>query len=210
MKSTCSILIADDHEVMLDGLKAIIQMQADLTVAGTASNGNELLIKAAQLKPDIFIIDLDMPVMDGIEASIKLLAAQADAKIIILTMHGESSLIKKLKAIGVKGYLNKTCDSDELVFAIRQVLKGKTFFADTATSELPKDKETEIARTALLTKREKEVIKLLCEGFTNTKIGETLFVSPSTADNHRSNIMRKLDVHNVVELTRFCLRNNLA
>ncbi len=210
MKNSFSILIADDHEVMLDGLKAIINMQADLKVVGTASNGNELLVKNAETKPDLYLLDLDMPVMNGIETAKQLLSLRPDALIIILTMHKEASLIKKLKAIGVKGYVNKTADSDELIFAIRQVIKGKTFFADTGSVEQYSAIETEMARVTSLTKREREVVKLLCEGYTNAKIAETLFISPSTADNHRTNIMRKLDVHNIVELTRICLRNMLA
>ncbi len=210
MDDTYKILIADDHEVMLDGLTAIIQMQPDLIVTGKASNGHDLLHKAAGLRPDLYILDLDMPVMDGVEASQRIMESQPEARIIILTMHKEASLVKKLKSIGVRGFVNKTCDSDELIFAIRQVLKGKTFFAEFQTSEPKTAIETELARISSLTKREREVVKLLCEGYTNTKIAEILFISPSTADNHRTNIMRKLDVHNIVELTRFCLRNNIA
>lgn len=210
MNNNFSIFLADDHEVLLDGLAALINMQADLKVTCVASNGKDLLYKAVENKADLYILDLDMPVMNGIETAKQLLGIHADARIIILTMHKEHSLLKKLIAVGVKGYVNKTADSDELIFAIRQVLKGKTFYAHIEAADPHSVAETELARMASLTKREREVIKLLCEGYTNTRIAETLFISPSTADNHRSNIMRKLEVHNVVELTRFCLRNNLA
>jgi DNA-binding NarL/FixJ family response regulator len=207
-----SVLLADDHEIMLDGLSAIINAEPTLQVIDVARNGSELVVKYEQLKPEICIVDLDMPIMNGLQASELLLKKYEGIKIIILTMHKENSIIKRIKCMGVKGYVLKTCDSDELLFAIKHVLKGKTYYSEEIISEEFSAQETEsseMAKISQLTKRELEIVKLLCDGLSNTKIAERLFLSPSTVDNHRTNIMRKLDVHNVVELTRFCLNNRL-
>jgi DNA-binding NarL/FixJ family response regulator len=214
MKSTnkFAILLADDHEIMLDGLSAIINAEPTLQVIDVARNGSELVAKYEQLLADLCIVDLDMPVMNGLQASELLIKKHEDIKIIILTMHKENSILKRLKAMGIKGYVLKTCDSDELLFAIKQVLKGKTYFSEGIISEYPLAQETEtsdMAKISQLTKRELEIVKLLCEGLSNIKIAEKLYLSPSTVDNHRASIMRKLDVHNIVELTRFCLGNRL-
>lgn len=211
-KETFSVLLADDHEIMLDGLSAIINAEPTLQVINVARNGSELIERYEQLHPDICIVDLDMPVMNGLQASEQLIKNHEGIKLIILTMHKESSILKRIKCMGVKGYVLKTCDSDELLFAIKQVLKGKTYFSEGIFGNDSLDLEPEcsdMAKISQLTKRELEVIKLLCEGLSNTKIAEKLFLSPSTVDNHRTNIMRKLDVHNVVELTRFCIDNRL-
>lgn len=211
-KETFSILLADDHEIMLDGLSAIINAEPTLHVIDVARNGNELVTKYEQLQPDICIVDLDMPVMNGLQASELLIKNHKEIKIIILTMHKENSILKRVKCVGIKGYVLKTCDSDELIFAIKQVLKGKSYFSEGIFGNDSLDLEPEcsdMVKISQLTKRELEVIKLLCDGLSNTKIAEKLFLSPSTVDNHRTNIMRKLDVHNVVELTRFCVGNRL-
>jgi len=205
------ILLADDHEMMLDGLKAIIEAEPDLYVVGTARNGEELISKAAITKPDLCIVDLDMPVMNGLEAAPVLLRRQPETKIILLTMHKEKSILRKVKEAGIHGYLLKTGDSEELLFALRQVLKGKTYYT-VQLMNFSEDEEnkTHLEKIAQLTNREREIIKHLCEGYSNGKIAEKLFISISTVDNHRTNIMRKLDVHNIVELTRFCLTHKLA
>lgn len=213
MDQKFELLLADDHEVMLNGLSAILNAEDNLMVMDTARNGSELIAKANRLKPDLCIVDLDMPVMNGLQASETLLKQNEDTKIIILTMHKEGSLVRKFREIGIKGYLLKTCDSDELIFAINKILKGQTYYSDQLFSDSasePQSKSADITRITQLTKRELEITRLLCQGQSNNKIATALFISPSTVDNHRTNIMRKLEVHNIAGLIRFCIANKVV
>jgi len=206
------IIIADDHEIMLDGLSYILETVSNMKIIKYAKNGLELIEHVEEQMPDICLIDLDMPKMNGFKASEILIKKYPDIKIIILTMHKEISLIKRMKTMGIKGYLLKTNDKDELVFAINQVLKGKTYFSDLiykSTSSKEDVSPSIIEKISLITKREFEIIRLLCDGDSNKQIAENLCISYKTVDNHRSNIMQKLELHNVVELVRFCYKNNL-
>ena len=124
-------------------------------------------------------------------------------------MHKERSLIKRMKLLGIKGYLIKTCDSDELIFAINKVLKGSTYFSNKLFTNSFLDDISDIEKTSSLSKREHEIIRLLCDGNSNKKIADSLFISHKTVDTHRTNIMQKLNVHNIAELIRFCYRNGI-
>lgn len=213
MENKYSILLADDHEMMLDGLRAIINEEHNLHVIDTTRNGNELIVKVQKLNPDLCVVDLDMPGMNGLQAAEQLLKTNNQLKIIILTMHKEGSIFRKIKEAGVKGYLLKTCDSSELIFAINKVLKGQTYYTSELFNERSADHDSEnaaFARISQLTKRELEIVQLICQGYSNSKIAATLFISPSTVDNHRVNVMRKLEVHNVAELIRFCIGQKIV
>jgi len=208
-----TIILADDHEMMLDGLSAIINEAPNMQVVDTARNGNELVAKAQKLIPDLCIVDLDMPLMNGLQAAEQLLKTNSQSKIILLTMHKEGSILRRIKEIGIKGYLLKTCDSGELIFAINKVLKGQTYYSDQVFHDPVSQHDPEkgdIAKISQLTRRELEITKLICQGFSNNKIASALFISPSTVDNHRTNIMRKLEVHNIAELIRFCIKNKIT
>ncbi len=124
-------------------------------------------------------------------------------------MHKERSLIKRMKLLGIKGYLIKTCDSDKLIFAINKVLKGSTYFSNELFTNSFLDDISDIEKTSSLSKREHEIIRLLCDGNSNKKIADSLFISHKTVDTHRTNIMQKLNVHNIAELIRFCYRNGI-
>jgi DNA-binding NarL/FixJ family response regulator len=213
MENKARIIIADDHEVILDGLSALLNAEDNLKVIATAHNGKELLEKSAELDPDICIVDIDMPVIDGLQASEMLIHRHNDSKIIILTMHNEGSILRKAKELGIKGYLLKTCDSEELIFAINKILKGKTYYTGELLSTGVQDSTPDVnalARIAQLTKRELEIIPLICQGYSNSRIATKLFISPSTVDNHRTNIMRKLGVSNVARLIRFSISNKIV
>lgn len=210
-----NIILADDHEIFLDSLSALIESVENLRVISTAKNGKELLKIVQDFLPDLCIVDMDMPEMNGLQASETLLKLYPEIKILILTMHKERSLIRKMMNIGIKGYLIKTCDKDEFLFAIHQILKNKTHFSDEVIETMVRDSETDksdsgISKIALLSNREKEIIRLLCAGLNNNQIAEKLFISFKTVDNHRTNLMHKLDVHNIVELIRFSLKHGLA
>lgn len=206
------IILADDHEIMLDGLSYIIETVANMSIIKYAKNGVELIKYVEEQMPDICLIDLDMPKMNGFKASEILIKKYPNIKIIILSMHKEISLMKRMRAMGIKGYLLKTNDKDELVFAINQVLKGKTYFSDLLYKKISFKEDSNpsiIEKISLITKREYEIIRLLCEGESNKQIADKLCISFKTVDNHRSNIMHKLELHNIVELVRFCYKNNL-
>jgi two-component system response regulator NreC len=210
-----NIILADDHEIFLDSLSALINQEEDLKIISAVKNGRELIKMVDISQPDLCIVDMDMPEMDGLQASETLLKLYPEIKILILTMHKERSLIRKMMNIGIKGYLIKTCDKDEFLFAINQILKNKTHFSDEIIESLVKNNGLEedpsgISNIALLSDREKEIIRLLCKGLNNKQIAGKLFVSPKTVDNHRTNLMHKLDVHNIVELIRFSLKHGLA
>jgi len=208
-----NIILADDHEILIDSLASLLNNEEKFNVIAKVGNGKDLIKKTVELKPDLCVVDMDMPIMNGLEASEKLLNQFPTIKILILTMHKEKSLVRKMMQLGIKGYLLKTCDSDEFIFAINQLLKGKTHFTDEVVQNVINKKPVDsddIVKISNLSDREKEIIQLLCQGLSNKQIGEKLFLSYKTVDNHRTNIMRKLDVHNVVELIRFSLKNNLA
>lgn len=211
-----TIILADDHEIFLDSLSTLINSHPNLTVIAKVQNGKALVEKVKSLNADLCIVDMDMPVMSGLQASEMILDYNPAQKILILTMHKERSLIKKMMTLGIKGYLLKTCDKEEFVFAIQHILKGKTYFSDevieTVVNESLKEtsKSPDLAKISTLSSREIEIANLLCNGLSNKQIADQLFLSPKTVDNHRTNIMRKLEVHNIVGLIRFCLKHGLA
>jgi len=215
-KPAHNIILADDHEIFLDSLSTLINSEENLNIISTANSGKELINRVKDTFPDLCIVDMDMPNMNGLQASEILLKLYPGIKILILTMHKEKSLIKKMMSMGVKGYLIKTCDKDEFIFAINQILKDKTHFSDEVIKTIVKDDgfdnpdSSYLSKIALLSQRENEIIRHLCIGLNNKQIADKLFVSHKTIDNHRSSIMRKLDVHNIVELIRFCLKHGLA
>lgn len=210
MNENYKIIIADDHEIMLDGLAEIFNNINGFDIIDTAANGRQLIDKLNNKKADICLIDIDMPIMNGLEATEIISKKFPDVKVVILSMHKDISLIKKLKRSGAKAYLSKSCDADELEFVLKQITKGKTYFKNEYESSFIDEKiKTDIVKISKLTKREKEIVSLICDGLTNKEIAEKLFISSKTVDNHRTHIMEKLEVSNVVQLTRFCIENKL-
>lgn len=211
-----NIILADDHEIFLDSLTAMLASEENLEVSKRVNNGKELIKAVQEAMPDLCIVDMDMPAMNGMQASEVLLKLYPDLKILILTMHKEISLIKKMMSLGIRGYLLKTCDKEEFIFAINHILKGKNHFSEEVIETIVNEDTDETKRSPDLTKlaslsnREKEIIGLLCNGLSNKQIAEKIFISPKTVDNHRTNIMRKLEVNNIVGLIRFAIKHGLA
>jgi DNA-binding NarL/FixJ family response regulator len=210
-----SIILADDHQIILDGLRSMLNGHRLFRVVATANNGNDLLKNIDIFQPDLVISDIEMPGLNGFDAAKLIRERYPQLKIIILSMYKEPSLIKKLIAIGVDGYLIKTSDQEELIAGILQVIKGQKFFAGEVTVALtqpdqPENQQSEVLeRIAGLSDRELEIVKLICEGLNNREIGEQLFISHRTVDTHRTNLMRKLEVHSVVELIKIALKSGL-
>ncbi len=211
------ILIADDHPLIAEGIKNTFDNQEEHQVVAVVNNGKEALDFIENNLVDIALLDINMPIMDGIECAKKIISNFVDVKVAMLSMHEEKSLIKNLIEIGVKGYMLKTIPSDELLMAIKKIYGGKEYFSSDVTKALLSDDSSSFHRYKKkspllqdLTSREKEIIKYISQGLTNNQIGEKLFISPRTVDTHRTNIMRKIDVHNVASLIRFAFQNGLT
>ena len=211
------ILIADDHPLIAEGIKNTFENLNDFKVVAVVNNGKEAIDFIEKHLVDIALLDINMPIMDGIECAKKITSEFKDVKVAMLSMHQEKSLIQSLIEIGVKGYMLKTIPSEELLMAIKNIYNGKEYFNSDVTKALLSDdsssfhqykKKSPLLDT--LTSREKEIIKHISQGNTNIQIGESLFISPRTVDTHRTNIMRKLDIHNVASLIRFAFQNGLT
>lgn len=205
------VIIADDHRMVTDGLQSIIDNSDDFRVIQTVENGRELIRILEILETDLVLMDLDMPVMNGLEAMQEIRKKYPAMRVIVLTMHEEKSLVKKLTDLGAKGYLFKNADKDELLTAMRRVYEGGVYFSAGLTLGLI---NTQLGQTSsydekkgLLTDREIEILKLIASGKSNKEIGDELFISHRTVDTHRTNLMKKLEVNNIAGLIRYAIKH---
>lgn len=206
-----NLIICDDHQLVIDGLQALIEGESGLALKGTANNGADAIRLIQNLKIDIVLMDLDMPVMSGIEATKAIKKDHPGVKVIILTMHDEKSIITMLMDLGADGYVIKNADRLELLNAIRNVAAGKKHFSPEVTVALLSSEENPMNSALMegLTEREVEILKLIAEGLSNKEIGDKLFISHRTVDTHRTNLMKKLEVHNIAGLIRFAIKHGL-
>jgi DNA-binding NarL/FixJ family response regulator len=208
------VLIAEDHNLVREGLRALLSQSGEVQVIAEASTGYEAVELAEKHKPDIVILDLSMPRMDGVQAADHILDMKQPTEIIILSMHADPTMIKQLIVRGVKGYLLKNAVSEELMLAIRSVSQGKIFLSPTISDSVmsmllsPADSSSASAAD-LLTSREREVLQLVSEGHTNIAIGEILHISVKTVEKHRSNLMSKLGVTDLASLIREGIKQGL-
>jgi DNA-binding NarL/FixJ family response regulator len=212
------LLVADDHEIVRKGLRSLLEAQPGWQVTGEASDGREAVEKAKELKPDVAVLDIGMPSLNGLEATRQMLKNDSRAKILILTMHESDPLIRDVLDAGARGYVLKTDASRDLVTAVNAVRSNKTFFTakvaqmvlDGYLDQGPKKEKppTESPKTRL-TPRQREIVQLLAEGKSSKEVAVQLGLSVKTAETHRANIMRRLDCHSVSELVRYAVRNNI-
>lgn len=209
------VLIADDHEIMREGLRALLEPHEDIEVVGEATNGQEAIDQVAALKPDLVLMDITMPVMNGLDATRAIKKAYPDVKILILTMHeGEAYFFNILEA-GASGYFIKGGSSSDLVAALQAVDSGDVFLYPSMAKKLLVDylqrANTGTYKESLdgLTPREQEVLKFVAEGYNNQEIGDKLFLSPTTVQTHRANIMGKLNLHRRTDLTKYAIKHGL-
>lgn len=210
------IVIADDHTIMREGLRSLLEAEAAFEVIGAVDNGRDAVRLATLLKPDLVLMDLAMPHMDGMSAIRELKRRAPDIKILVLTMHKTEEHIRAALQAGASGYLLKDAARAELLIAIVSVMRGRTFISPAVADRIVAgylDHEAPEgamrARSDTLTAREKQVLKLIAEGRRNKEIAEYLFVSVKTVEKHRANLMSKLDLHNTAELTSFAIQNSL-
>jgi two-component system, NarL family, response regulator NreC len=209
------VLIADDHGVVRRGLRLLLEQYPELSVIGEAANGRDAVIMAAKLSPQIVIMDVAMPLLNGIEAAGQILAANSRTGIVMLTMHADESYLLRALHIGVRGYLLKDSAEEDLLPAIRSVAHGKPFFSRVIAESLLEDymlllKQEGLADTfELLTAREKEVLQSLAEGKSNKEVAALLDISTYTVESHRTNLMQKLNLHNTAEIVLYAVRKKL-
>ena len=204
------ILLADDHAVVRAGFKMILGAQPDMDIAGEAANGREAVELAAQLHPDIVVMDVAMPELNGIEATRRLLAADPHIRVIALSMHKDSVYVREILRAGARGYLLKDSGADDLVSAVRAVAAGESYLSPAVSNAVLDDYRKHVTNPIdLLTSREREVLQMLAEGKTNKEIATLLNLSVYTVDAHRGRIMEKLNLHSINDLVRFALRNGL-
>ncbi len=197
------IIIADDHSILRDGIVSLLQAVEDFTIVGTAGNGYEVLELIKNIKTDVCLLDISMPVLDGIETAKQIKEKKPGIKIVMLTTYNDPEIISELIHIGVSGYLLKNSDKSELVEAIKKVMSGRYYFSaeveEIIMQGVAEKKNTEVI---ILTDREIEILKLLGKEYTNEKIANELHISYRTVETHRKNIMQKTKSHNLAGLLK--------
>lgn len=213
---TVSILIADDHAVVRRGLRALLETQHGWRVTVEVSNGREAAEKAEKSQPDLAILDISMPDLNGLDAAALISKTSPRTKILILTMHSDEELIRKTLKAGARGYLLKSDAERDLINAVEALLHGKTFFTAAASDVLlagmrdSGTKKAPVEEGARLSVREREIVQLLAEGRSNKEVAAVLNVSTRTVESHRAKIMRKLKLYSFGDLVRYAVRNKIV
>ncbi|HOD36317.1 MAG TPA: response regulator transcription factor [Syntrophales bacterium] len=208
------ILLADDHKIVRDGLRTLIEKESGMEVIGEAENGRKALKMAQKTHPSLVIMDVTMPDMNGIEATRKIVTEVPGVKVIALSMHSDRRFVLGMLEAGASGYLMKDCAFDELAKAVRSVATGHTYLSPSIADVLVKgyldkiDEKISVARSPL-TQREREILQLLAEGQSSKEIASHLGVSVKTVETHRRNMMQKLNMRSVAELTKYAIREGL-
>jgi len=209
------VLLADDHKIFRDGLRTLIEKEAGMEVVAEAENGRKTIKLTEKLAPNVIIMDVSMPDMNGIEATRRIMAGRPDVKVIALSMHSDQRFVLDMLEAGASGYLLKDCAFDELAVAIRQVTAGNTYLspkiADVVVKGyLSKTPDSGLTKSVLLTSREREILQLIAEGSTSREIAEHVYLSIKTVETHRRNIMQKLNMRSIADLTRYAIREGLV
>jgi DNA-binding NarL/FixJ family response regulator len=210
------ILVADDHDLVRRGIKGLLQSYPGWSICAEAKTGREAVAKAEELKPDIAILDISMPNLNGLEATRKIRMVSPRTEVLILTMHCSDHLIREIVDTGARGYILKSDSSRDLAIAIETLANHKPFFTPDATEAILRGFNSDGSVAEIpdlirdqLTPREREIVQLLAEGCTAKEVACALSISVKTAETHRTNLMRKLEIHNTSELVRYAVRNQI-
>jgi DNA-binding NarL/FixJ family response regulator len=211
------ILLADDHEVVRKGLRALLEAQPGWKVIAEATDGRDAVEKAKDLHPDVAIVDIGMPCLNGLEATRQIVKKAPRTRVLVLTMHDTNPLIQQVVKAGARGYVLKSDVAGDLVAAVEALCRDQTFFTSKVSQIIldryvgkPEDAENAPDADSPLTPREREVVQLLAEGKSSKEVASVLGISVKTAETHRINLMRKLDCHSVAEVVRYAVRNLIA
>jgi two-component system response regulator NreC len=214
--SMIRVLLADDHAILRSGLIRLLGEESDIEVIGEAENGREAVQKVQELHPDIVLMDIGMPVMNGMEATKQIKKRGNEVKVLVLTMHDNEEYLFQVLQAGASGYVLKKAADSDLVNAIHVVARGDCFLYPSAAKMVVEDyleklKSGQEPTSSLdtLTEREREILKLVAEGYTNREIAEALFISVKTVETHKANIMEKLNLHKRAELVRYAIRKGI-
>jgi len=213
--SAFRILIADDHEIVRHGIRALIESHPGWEVCAEAVDGREAVEKTVELRPDLALIDVSMPNLNGLDAARQILQALPHTCVLILTMHESEQIVREVLEVGARGFLLKSDAARDLVSAIQALQRRTTFFTSSVAEMvlngfLDRNGDTPKPFKDRLTPREREVVQLLAEGKTSKEVAVVLNLSVKTAETHRTNVMRKLDLHSVADLVRYAVRNNIV
>jgi len=206
-----TILLADDHMIVREGLHALLESEPDISVIGEAENGRETVELTRKPSPAVVVMDIAMPLLNGLEATRQILHAQPDTKVLILSAHSDDAYIEKFMALGAAGYLIKQTAASSLAEAVRAVASGKSFFSPAVSRRLSQYEKVAVGKSAQkrhsaqLTSREAEVLQLIAEGLANKQIAAELSISIKTVEKHRQSLMDKLNVHDTAGLTRHAI-----
>lgn len=204
------ILLADDHTVVRKGFGMILSAQPDMEVVGEARNGREAVEQAEKLQPDVIIMDVSMPELNGIEGTRRIAEICPHARVLALSMHRDAVYVREILRAGARGYLVKDADDETFLQAVRAVARGEGYISSAVADAVLNDYRKHVSNPVdLLTSREREVIQMIAEGKTNKEIANALNLSVYTVEAHRGRIMEKLNLHNTGDIVRFALRNGL-
>jgi DNA-binding NarL/FixJ family response regulator len=208
------ILIADDHDLMRRGLRSLIEARPGWEVCGEAISGRDAVVKAGQLKPDIVVLDVCMPELNGVEATRQIRKVSPRTEVLVLSVHHSDQLIRDILGAGARGYVVKADSDTDFVAAVESLARRKPFFTSYVTEMLLNGYSKDTSRPVIvagerLTSREREIVQLLAEGKTSKEVASALNISAKTAETHRANIMRKLEFHSVGEIVRYAVRNQI-
>jgi DNA-binding NarL/FixJ family response regulator len=209
------VVLADDHRMLREGIRALLEREDDIEVVGEAADGREAVRLATQLQPDVVVMDVSMPLLNGIEATRQIRRDYPQVRILTLTVHESEDYVAQLLAAGASGYIIKRAGGDELIGAIRAVQQGEAFLHPSIAKVVIQDYVRRLqageglSAQEVLTDREREVLQLIAEGYTNREIADLLHLSIKTVQNHRSNIMRKLDLHDRGELIKYAIQQGI-
>jgi len=209
------VLVVDDHQLVRQGIRSLLDKASDIDVIGEAEDGQEALELIEQMQPDVALMDVSMPRLDGIQATQQIIARDLPVKVIALTMHDDTVLIKEMLQKGARGYVLKQAAFEELVAAIEAAWRGHMFVSPAVSGPVfesllhPVTQEESASYDDLLTPREREVLQLIVEGHTNAAVADQLSISIKTVEKHRSNLMSKLDVHDLASLIRVAIKHKL-
>jgi two-component system response regulator NreC len=213
--TTVSVLLADDHKIMRAGLRSLLEKTANVTVVAEAEDGRQAVQLATELRPNLVIMDISMPKLNGIEATRQIMADLPDTKIIALSMHSDKRFLVEMFQAGAVGYLLKDCAAEELEQAIKTVASRQCYLSPKIAGVLLEDymdrfQSKPADAASVLTAREREVLQLIAEGWSTKNIAEHLYISIKTAESHRRKIMKKLDLNTVADLTKYAIKEGLT
>jgi len=210
------VLLVDDHTVVRQGLRALLQSEEDINVIGEAENGRQAVVMARKTPPDVVVMDVAMPLLNGLEATRQILKLVPTSKVLVLTSYGDDECVQELMQAGASGYLIKQTAANDLLKAIREVQRGNAFFSPSIAKRL-RDQCREAftsgqptRKSGDLTSREAEVLQLIAEGFSNKQIAAELCISIKTVEKHRQQVMNKLNIHDVAGLTRYAISKGMV